>query len=137
MDRLLELLQWAIPGGLGIWQIVLIFSYKRLNKAKVVRDTRDVWQEIADSNNEALQRQNDEIIQLRDTVARLERMVHKAIGCRYYELCPIRGELPKYKNDSRQRIKQRQYAADREGERLPRDGTGEPDDYSADDGRPP
>lgn len=97
MDNLLTILQWAFPAGLSIWQLVLIRSYRKLNKAKVVKDTMDVWQEIAESNNEELLRQNEKIARLRAAVARLEGMLFRLDACKYYAHCPARNIVQEYK----------------------------------------
>lgn len=90
MESLLSLLTWALSAGFSLWQILLIRTYRRLNKAKATRDTRDVWQQIAESNNEALLKQNEEIRQLRTTMAKVEKAMFHMVSCRHYSTCPAR-----------------------------------------------
>lgn len=90
MDSLLDILQWAFPTGFSLVNLALMASLWRKNRARLVADTRDIWQQIAESNNDALLRQNDEIRNLRDAVARLEAVVQKLLGCPHWGDCPAR-----------------------------------------------
>lgn len=137
MDRLLDILQWALPAGFGIWQLILVRTYRRLNKAKAVKDTRDVWETMAESNNEALLKQNEEIREMRDLIARLERMVFKVGSCRYNDVCPIRAELSVYKADIKNNNRQRLDQLQRKTNRLPRDGPDLEGEFDGESDRPP
>lgn len=137
MDKVLEILQWAIPAGIGVWNIMLYRTYKRLNQAKAIKDTRDTWEQIAESNNVAILKQNEEIRAMRDTISRLEKMVFKVVGCRYYDVCPVRNELSVYKADLKSINRERLDDLHRKTNRRPRDGPGIEGEFDTDDGQPP
>lgn len=99
MDGLLSVLQWAFPTGFSLVNLVLMVAIWRKNRAVLVKDTRDTWQSIAESNNNALIKQNDEIRNLREAVSRLEVIVQKLLGCKHYDNCPARVLVQSYKND--------------------------------------
>lgn len=136
MDNLLAVLQWLFPAGLSIWQIILIRSYRRLNKARAVSDTRDVWQQIAESNNEALLKQNEQIQKLREAVANLEAVLYKLVVCKYYDTCPARHIVQEYKTKYHNK-RNRQSQMEQKGFRLARDSPGGDSDNAGTDGQPP
>ena len=137
MDKIIEILQWAIPAGLGIWNLLLYHTYKRMNQAKAIKDTRDTWEEMANANNEALMRQDEEIRSMRETISRLEKMLFRAIGCRYYDVCPIRPELSVYKASIKRQNRTRFDLLERKTNRLPRDGPDIEGDLGGEPEQPP
>jgi thioesterase domain-containing protein len=136
MDSLLAVLQWLFPAGLSVWQVVLIRSYRRLNKARAVSDTRDVWQQIAESNNEALLSQNEQIKKLREVVSSLEAVVFKLVVCRHYDTCPAHRLVQEYTSKYHTR-RSRQPDMEQKGFRFARDNTGGDGDPTGADGQPP
>ena len=54
MDHFLDILQTVFSASGWIWGVLLFFQTRKLKKAQLVKDTRAVWQEIAESNNESL-----------------------------------------------------------------------------------
>ena len=90
MNSVIDILQWAFPTGFSLINLALMGTLWRKNRARMVADTRDTWQEIAESNNEALLKQNDEIRNLRETVAHLEAVVQKLPACPHWDACPAR-----------------------------------------------
>lgn len=136
MDNLLAVLQWLFPAGLSVWQILLIRSYRRLNKAKAVSDTRDVWQQIAESNNEALLNQNERIQNLLERVSALEAVLYKLVFCKHYDTCPARYIVQEYKAKYHGKPS-RQFAMEQKGIRLARDNPNGDSGAESDEGRPP
>ena len=90
MTSVLDILQWAFPTGFSLINLALMGSLWKKSRARMVADTRDTWQQIAESNNEALLKQNDEIRNLREAVARLEAVVQKLLACPHWDACPAR-----------------------------------------------
>lgn len=136
MQQVYDILQSLLAAGFGVWNIVLFLQYRKLKKAQAIADTRDVWEEIAHSNNEALLQQNEDIKKLRESVNTFERILLRYHACRYYDICPVRTELQKFKNDT-STGHGRQFTDRAKTNRRPRDRTGEPGDADNPDGRPP
>lgn len=97
MNGLLDILQWAFPTGFSLVNLVLLGAVWQKNRARLVADTRDTWKSIAESNNDALLRQNDEIRNLREAVSRLEQVIQKLLGCPHWNACPGRVLVQDYK----------------------------------------
>ncbi len=125
METLFEILQSLFVTGFGMWNIVLFLQYRKLKKAQAISDTRQVWHKIAESNNEALLQQNEEIKRLRQAVNTFERIVLRAHACPYYNTCPIRTELQKLKGHAAD-DDFRQYTNRPKSSRRPRDCPDEP-----------
>ncbi len=136
MLQITDVIQSLLATGFGVWNIVLFLQYRKLKKAQAIADTRDVWEEIAHSNNEALLEQNEEIKKLRESVNTFERILLRYHSCRYYDICPVRTELQKYKNDTAAG-NNRKFADRAKTNRRPRDRTVQPGDADDTDGRPP
>lgn len=136
MDNLLAVLQWLFPAGLSIWQILLIRSYRRLNKAKAVSDTRDVWQQIAESNNEALINQNEQIGKLLSRLSKLESILYKLVVCKHYDTCPVRHFVQDYKTKYHYQ-RNRQPTMAEKGVRFPRDNPDRDSGTEGEGGQPP
>ncbi len=139
MESFLTVLQWAFPSGLSIVNIFLLRALWKRNKSKITKETIDVWKQIADSNNEALLRSNNIIVENNETIlhlkmslaqldsntARLEQMLQLIAACRYYDHCPVRPELQKYKNSRKRASKPPLYH--RKTERKTNSDSGESD----------
>lgn len=97
MYKLLDILQWAFPTGFSLVNLALVAALWIKNRAHIIADTRSTWQAIAESNNEALLKQNDQSRSLRQTLSKMEGILFRSVGCRYYSVCPVQHELPKYK----------------------------------------
>lgn len=136
MNGLLDILQWAFPTGFSIVNLVLMGAIWKKNRARLVADTRDTWQSIAESNNEALIRQNDEIRNLREAVARLEVVIQKLLGCPHWPACPARVLVQDYKQKYF-RTADRQPRMEQKGKRYPRDNPGFDRGIDNPDGQPP
>lgn len=136
MDNLLTILQWAFPAGLSIWQLLLIRTYRRLNKAKAVRDTQEVWKQIAESNEETLLEQNEKIRRLREAVAKLESVLFRLPSCKYYVHCPARDVVQEYKTKFHH-TNRRNAPGQPKGNRLPRDNPGFDSGIDATHSEPP
>lgn len=120
MDGLLNILQWAFPTGFSIVNLVLMGAIWRKNRARLVADTRDTWQSIAESNNEALLKQNDEIRNLREAIKRLELIIQDMLGCPHWITCPARILVQDYKQKYFNKSA-RQPRMAQKGQRYPRD----------------
>jgi len=131
-----EIIQSLLATGFGVWNIVLFLQYRKLKKAQAIADTREVWQEIAQSNNDALLKQNEDIRKLRETINTFERVLLRYNACRYFDICPVRTELQKYKRNFTQEHN-RQPSDHPKTNRRPRDHPDEPDDIRNSDGKPP
>lgn len=94
MDHFLDILQTVFSASGWIWGVLLFFQTRKLKKAQLVKDTRAVWQEIAESNNESLLKQNERLIELHEEFWKLkdtlEMVLHKIVVCRHYDRCPVR-----------------------------------------------
>ena len=93
MDHFLDILQTVFSASGWIWGVLLFFQTRKLKKAQLVKDTRAVWQEIAESNNESLLKQNERLIELHEEFWKLkdtlEMVLHKIVVCRHYDRCPV------------------------------------------------
>lgn len=90
------ILTTALGSG-GLASLLTWLFNRELYKARAVRDREGVWKEMYESNNQTLLQQNDEIRQLRTSVSRVEKMLFLIGACRYYDTCPVKPELQKYK----------------------------------------
>lgn len=120
MNGLLDILQWAFPTGFSLVNLALLGAVWQKNRARLVADTRDTWKSIAESNNEALLKQNDEIRNLREAMARLEVVIQKLLGCTHWRTCPGRVLVQEYKQ-SYFRQPDRQSGMEQKGMHYPRD----------------
>lgn len=137
MNGLIDVLQWAFPAGVSVVNIALMAAIWRKNRANLVKDTRDTWQSIAESNNEALIKQNNEIRNLREVVARLEIVLQKIIGCKYYDDCPARLLVQSYKDKYIRAASNRQSGLQKKTHRHARDNPVEPGGDGDPDRQPP
>lgn len=136
MNGLLDILQWAFPTGLSIVNIMLLGANWKKSRARLIADTRDTWQSIAESNNEALIKQNDEIRNLREAVARLEQIIQKLLGCPHWAACPGRVLVQDYKQKFFHPVN-RQPRMAKKGQRYPRDNPSLDSGIDNPDGQPP
>lgn len=120
MEGLLDILQWAFPTGVSIVNLALLGTIWRKNRARLVADTRDTWQSIAESNNDALLKQNDEIRNLREALKRLEVVIQNLLGCPHWPTCPARILVQDYKQKYFSKPN-RQPRMAQKGQRYPRD----------------
>lgn len=89
----------SVLSSTGVVAFIQWLFNRRLYNAKSKRDEESVWREMYESNNRAILNLNAENRKLRTAFARMERMVYKAMACRYYDSCPIRIELQKYHSE--------------------------------------
>lgn len=113
-ESVISALQWAFPSGLSLVNIFLLRELWKRNKSRISKDTIDTWHQIANSNNEALERMqselaasNEEKLQVKLLLAetngnlkRLERMLDLISACKYFNGCPVRPELSEYQKVS-------------------------------------
>ena len=132
MEQFFDILQQVVSTGFGLWSIVLFLQVRKLKKAELKRDTVAVYQKIAESNNETLLNQNDKIILLEEKVSRLQIIIMRIEGCKYYSLCPARTIVQDYKRKYFN-TPQRQPRLEQKGQRYPRDN---PDIFSGDADQP-
>ena len=139
MDKLLGILQYLVSAilGMGIWHFVLFRSHRKLNKAKLERETQDVWKGISQSNNDLFLKQNDEIRELREMVSRLEQIIYKVVACKHYSVaCPVRILLQEYKDNLKYQ-RNRQSLHTQKGNRNARDNPAVDCSVTNPDGEPP
>lgn len=105
-DTLIQLLGWAVPGGLGAsvtW--LLSRRQRRTRDAKLEHDTYRKMYEDVSVTLSSIQMRNNELNETLDQIrlenSRLKRAVvalRKAMeaisSCRHYDDCPVRRELP-------------------------------------------
>lgn len=131
MESVLSILQWAFPSGLSIVNLFLMRSLLKRNKSKITKDTIEVWRDIAQLNgdnlldkNQEILKQNEEILHLRLSLSQFEEILKVITRCKYYNLCPVRSELQKYKDYKRTR-KNRQHFYHRKTASRTRDDPGQ------------
>ena len=104
-DIILQLLQWAIPGGIG--GCVTWIVSRQLRKTRVVKEVHDTYKEMYhDISAEIIQlrKENEEIIRKSERIAeesralkraadRLSRAIEAIQMCDYRAHCPVRDEL--------------------------------------------
>lgn len=91
-ELFLQVLHWAVPGGLGaacLW--LLSRDVRRVRTAKEIHDTYKQMYEDVSSTLTALRDDYDKIYKI---CFRMERAMSRAPMCRYWVQCPIRVELP-------------------------------------------
>ena len=63
----------------------------------------DLYEKLANNQAKQMADMQAEIVQLKKTLAKHEIIFKKASGCNYYDVCPLRFELSKLQNNSRQK----------------------------------
>jgi len=94
-ETVLQYLQWAFPYGLGTAIGWLVSS--ALRSARTAREVHDTYKAMYEDVSREMQELRNENEKLYKAFVRLERAVSRAITCRYWPDCPIRGELPESK----------------------------------------
>lgn len=90
-ESILQVLQWAVPGGIGATLAWLLSrDVRHAQSAKAVHDTyKSMYEDVSRSLTE-LRNENGKLYK---AINRLERAVTRATACRHWLECPIRGEL--------------------------------------------
>ena len=91
-ETILQYLQWAIPGGLGV--TVVWLTSRTVRSARTAKEVHDTYKEMYSDVSLSLQEMRKENEKLYKAITRLERAVSRATACRYWPDCPIRSELP-------------------------------------------
>lgn len=105
-DVLIQLLSWAVPGGLGAsvtW--LLSRRQRRTREAKEVHDTYRAMYDDVSATLSSIQERNNELNEtldkirqensgLRRAVNALTKAIETVNTCRHYDDCPVRRELP-------------------------------------------
>ena len=92
VDTLLQILQWAVPGGIGATVTWLVSrEVRHAATARRVHDTYKTMYEDVSSTLTELRQDYDKIYKI---CIRMERALTRASVCRYWPQCPIRDELP-------------------------------------------
>lgn len=95
-DTILQILQWAIPSG-GIGAAIAWIANREVRQAKTAKEVHNAYKELYEDVNANLIKMRDENEKLYKSITRLERAIQRATVCRFWNDCPIRGELPEYK----------------------------------------
>lgn len=142
METILQILQWAIPSGLGT--AIGWFWNRRVNQAKAKKEIHDTFKQMYEDVSStllALQNENKELhatindLQEKDALTRrainrLSRAIEAIPLCNYHSQCPVLGELRLEQEDGEHDDKStgeyrhsdgRQPGAERSG-RLPETG---------------
>lgn len=126
----------SVLSSTGIVAFIQYLFNRRLYNAKSKRDEESVWREMYESNNQAILNLNEENRKLRTAFSRVERMVYKALACRYYDTCPIRSELQKHEINFAHRNKG-EHVVQRKTDRHARDDPGRESSVDNPDCEPP
>lgn len=132
-ETLYSLLQWLIPSG-SLATVVVWLTNKTLRNLRSTKEIHDTYKVMYEDVKVTLITISDENKKLCAVVARLERAISKAPGCRYYDACPINHELREYQETSekrkgtkRQRIDKRNTDSDKHTGARVESGTGDPE----------
>ena len=126
----------SVLSSTGVVAFIQWLFNRRLYNAKSKRDEESVWREMYESNNEAILNLNEENRKLRTAFARVERMVYKALACRYFDACPIRNELQQHEIDLAHR-RAEGHVVQRKSDRHARDDPYRESAVDDPDGEPP
>lgn len=143
MEQLWDILRELGNYGFGFWGLILFFQMRRLKKAELTRDTVNVYKEIAESNNETLeklsernQKQDAKIILLEEKISANLAVVKRIEECKHYAACPARPVVQEYKSKYF-RPSHRQSSMEQKGFRYARDNPIESGGTNNPDGQPP
>ena len=143
MEQLWDILRELGNYGFGFWGLILFFQMRRLKKAELTRDTVNVYKDIAESNNDTLeklsernQKQDDKIILLEKKISACLEVFTCMEECKSYAVCPARPVVQDYKSKYF-RTTYRQSSLEQKGFRRPRDRPSEPGGVDNPDGQPP
>ena len=104
---LLDILMWVLPSGflasLGTW----ILSRKTFS-ARNRKEQEVIYKQLYESQGDTLLKMDERITELQNqniiingNFAKMQRtlltVATQAVRCRYWDVCPLRGELSKYK----------------------------------------
>ena len=105
-DVLIQLLSWAVPGGLGAGVTWLASRHqRRAREAKEVHDTyRQMYDDVS-ATLSSIQTKNNELNETLDKIRHENGVLRRAVNgltkaieavnsCRHYADCPVRRELP-------------------------------------------
>lgn len=112
MGTILDILQWAIPGG-GIGAAIAWIAHRKVVAAKDAKSVHDIYKSLYDDVSELLmkvqhenERCNEKIDGLgrenertRRALNRLSRAIEAIQLCRHSADCPVRGELSLTEDD--------------------------------------
>ncbi len=105
-DVLIQLLGWAIPGGLGASVTWLLSRRQRQTReAKEVHDTYRAMYDDVSATLSSIQTRNNELNDTLDKIRQENSSLRRAVNalskaikavntCRHYDDCPVRRELP-------------------------------------------
>lgn len=118
-ETLHTLLQWLIPSG-SLATVVVWLTNKTLRNLRSAKEIHDTYKTMYEDVKVTLTAISDENKKLCIIVARFERAVSKAPGCRYFDAaCPVSRELRDYpeingkpKGNKRQRNNKRNTDSD-------------------------
>ena len=105
-DILLQVLHWAVPGGVGA-ALSWLLSHQ-VRQARDARSVHDAYKQMYEDVSGHLTDLRQDYDKLFKVCTRLERALSRASVCRYWPQCPIRDELPEYKYRSTNDTPQRQ-----------------------------
>lgn len=136
MEQLYDILRELINSGFGLWGLVMFVQMRRNKKAHLTHDTVAVYQQIAESNNETLLKQNEKIILLEEKVSGFMAVIMRMEVCKHYAACPARPVVQDYKRRYF-RPQVRQSRLEQKGFRYARDNPIEPGRTHDPGGQPP
>lgn len=132
MDYIWNILQELANYGFGLWGLILFAQTRRLKKAELARDTVNVYRQIAESNNDTLQKlsernqkQDEKILGMEETIDYFLSVFRRMEACRHYAACPAR---PVMQDGKRKYFHApvRPPGMGQKGQRYPRDHPDEP-----------
>ncbi len=95
---ILSILQWLVPSG-ALGGVVVWLTNRTLRQTRTIKEVHDTYKVMYNDVTETLIKVQDENkqanIELNKTIQQLNRTLQRAMRCRYYKQCPIRGELQK------------------------------------------
>ena len=94
-DILLQVLHWAVPGGVGAALSWLLS--RQVRQARDARSVHDAYKQMYEDVSGHLTELRQDYDKLFKVCTRLERALSRASVCRYWPQCPIRDELPELK----------------------------------------
>lgn len=96
LDIIIQLLHWAVPGGIGVGVAWLL--NRNVRTAHEAKEVHDTYKEMYADVSRSLTEMRGENEKLFNAIIRLEHAVQRANTCRYWDACPIRSELPYTEN---------------------------------------
>lgn len=112
MNEFWNILASALSGGLAV-QVINWVRNRRLSKARQGGDIDATYIDNINMLREELIKIQDENRKLYRAIARLDRTVAKAVSCRHWDDCPVRGELQKSGSDGDYRPQPKRQCAKR------------------------